>query len=624
MRYWLLGWGLWVLISGSIIGETLPVRWSTKLGITNFKTTIHLFSQAIAVGSNGETRQGLNDPSDGVYWMDAKTGEVIRRQGVSGHEDLDINGVALGGKKMFAATHSGRVMAYEIYLNGELLWNKNVGAGVKSALAVEDVNSDGVPDVIVATVAGEVLALDGKNGDTIWSTRIDYKANMFGLSEKSFIASPALLDVNRDGTRDVILGSRNGSVYAFSGRDGAVIWEFRTLTPSGVHSSACVTSGSILVAESSGKVHWLDNSGALLRSVTVGAPDQMHGLFASPVAFPNGSVVIGSSWPSAKSGIWYIPTASTQSPVFFPAGKVSATAVVGDGLGTGEMQAWVVTEGGQLWVINSSGALMRVYDLPAGSETTPLMADIDGDGQLELLIAGSDKFLRAYQLPGRGPVGWQNFRGNLFNTGVANDRLEFYQPERHAIETLRVCKAQSPMEFIQKERVYRTAGYDSESTLISPEGFGFARLGVTWGRLKRAMGPGVECFEGRFGMGYRGISVVQDGEEQFVVLFPEWKRYPIDSDPVLMMMTYNRKFRTKEGVGPGTPISVAQAIYGTPNLTFDTKTKQESVSFKSMPWDKIRFGLIPVTGEYSSKGSVKTVSGYPEGSFINYVEIRLN
>ncbi len=81
-------------------------------------------------------------------------------------------------------------------------------------------------------------------------------------------------------------------------------------------------------------------------------------------------------------------------------------------------------------------------------------------------------------------------------------------------------------------------------------------------------------------------------------------------------------YQTKEGVGPGTPIDICKKIYGTPQLALDTETNQESVMFKAVPWDKIRFGLIPTTGDYSKSGSVKTTKMYPAGAFIHYIEVR--
>lgn len=47
-----------------------------------------------------------------------------------------------------------------------------------------------------------------------------------------------------------------------------------------------------------------------------------------------------------------------------------------------------------------------------------LIADIDEDGQNELLIAANDGYLYCYETNGSGFIYWGQFRGNNFNTGV--------------------------------------------------------------------------------------------------------------------------------------------------------------------------------------------------------------
>ena len=598
----------------------LPLKWQTRVGLTSFKTTIQFLSGAVIVGSNGNLRDALNDNADGIYIVDGKTGDIIRRVNGSEEADLDVNGLALAPHTLFFGNHQGSVYAYTLYGEGARLWKHQMGGAIKGAVAVEDFNSDGTYDVVAATISGEIAALNGKTGDVLWSNQVNFKPNFTLPKGKALIASPTLVDLNNDGTRDIVIGSRNGSFYAFDGRNGTILWEFRTLTPSGIHASALVVGNTIIVAEAYSKVTWLDFQGKTKRTVSLADAPEIQGLFSSPAAFPDGSLVIGSSWMTGDCGIWVIPSTNAQ-PVFHSAGKVSATAAIADGLGTGQPQAWVVTEDGELWILLPNGEVVERYELPSGSETTPLIADVDGDGFLDLVTTGADKVMRCYSLEGKGPVEWGTFRGNRFNTGVVNDRLETYPLTRKALSNP-PQKIASPNEYIRSESRYKTVGHDSESTLISPEGIGPARLGTTWGRFKRALGPDTETIEGRFGLGYRGISIVQDNEEQFVVLFPEWKKKPEDTDPVSILLTYNRKYQTKEGVGPGTAISVAQTIYQKPQLTLDTKTNQESVLFKAVPWDKIRFGLIPITGEYTGKGSIKTIDQFPEGSFIHYIEIR--
>jgi hypothetical protein len=77
---------------------------------------------------------------------------------------------------------------------------------------------------------------------------------------------------------------------------------------------------------------------------------------------------------------------------------VSATAVTGDLLPAEGDEAVIGTESGELLVFSSQGELLQRLELPAGLEAPALIADIDGDGRLELLLACLDGQLYCYEV----------------------------------------------------------------------------------------------------------------------------------------------------------------------------------------------------------------------------------
>lgn len=256
-----------VPLSTTSAPDLLPLKWQTRVGLTSFKTTIQFLSGAILVGSNGNLRDAINDNADGIYVLDGKSGDIIRRINWSEDSYLDVNGLALSPHTLFFGNSQGSVYAYAIYGDGPRLWKHQMGGAIKGAVAVEDFNSDGTYDVVAATISGEIAALNGRTGDVLWSNQVNFKPNFTLPKGKAFIASPTLVDLNNDGTRDVVIGSRNGSFYAFDGRNGTILWEFRTLTPSGVHASALVAGNSLVLAESYSKVSWVDFQGKSKRIV---------------------------------------------------------------------------------------------------------------------------------------------------------------------------------------------------------------------------------------------------------------------------------------------------------------------------------------------------------------------
>lgn len=85
-----------------------------------------------------------------------------------------------------------------------------------------DLNQDGVLDIIIgcgleleASRTG-VLALNGKNGQTLWA--LPAPAQMY--------SQPLFLDITGDGTEEVFLAGRFGQFFAVNGASGEQIWSF--------------------------------------------------------------------------------------------------------------------------------------------------------------------------------------------------------------------------------------------------------------------------------------------------------------------------------------------------------------------------------------------------------------
>jgi outer membrane protein assembly factor BamB len=104
------------------------------------------------------------------------------------------------------------------------VWEMNFpGIGIHSSPRVTDLNQDGVKDIIIGCGKKEfektptgVLAVDGKTGKVIW--RVPARDQIFG--------SAALMDIDKDGVEDVIIGGRAAELKAINGRTGKVLWEF--------------------------------------------------------------------------------------------------------------------------------------------------------------------------------------------------------------------------------------------------------------------------------------------------------------------------------------------------------------------------------------------------------------
>ena len=83
------------------------------------------------------------------------------------------------------------------------IWNVSVGSTVGSILPIPDISADGIDDVVAVSSNG-IYLLEGKNGTIIWSNTT---AGTYFRDVQLFN------DVNNDGVREIITGDSNGKVY---------------------------------------------------------------------------------------------------------------------------------------------------------------------------------------------------------------------------------------------------------------------------------------------------------------------------------------------------------------------------------------------------------------------------
>lgn len=410
--------GTWAIDYLEPIAKKFPLKWRTRIGITTFRTNIQATGAAIAIGSNGISRDTLtNDTLDGIYILNPKDGKIQKHLRTARTLDDDINGIAIDGTTLYTGGDNGILAAYK--LDGSKLWEQPLGAEIENSPVLADVNGDKIPDAIVATESpARIWALNGKTGAILWK----YEASQGGY----FVATPATYDLNGDQVSDIVVGTGgNPYCYAINGKTGAELWRFKTKSTagfvdgSGVHASATILLDknnlpTVVVSECYGLVHYLDANGKLLRS-----ENTELGVFSSPTFSTNGAFAVGIS--TERGGlVEIVGTTWHKTYATFANARVSASAAVADLLQQNAPQFIIPDEAGQLLIVHSlTNEVLGRYALPAGAEASPFVADIDKDGKLELLVACLDGYLYCYKTdaPSAGVV-WGQFRGNNRNTGV--------------------------------------------------------------------------------------------------------------------------------------------------------------------------------------------------------------
>lgn len=91
-----------------------------------------------------------------------------------------------------------------------------------SSPRTSDLNDDGVLDIVLGAgidgtpVDNGILAINGVNGETIWSLP----------SDDQIFGSATFMTINNDGIDDIVIGGRNAILTAIDGSNGNIIWTF--------------------------------------------------------------------------------------------------------------------------------------------------------------------------------------------------------------------------------------------------------------------------------------------------------------------------------------------------------------------------------------------------------------
>lgn len=285
--------------------------------------------------------------------------------------------------ELVVAAPNGTVTATRL-TTGARLWQRSLGATIiQTSPVVEDVDLDGRVDVVVGTMDGRVVMLDGQSGGVKRTFRQGAPLHCprgVDCRPDGFFATPVVADVNGDGRKDIIAPSFDHTVYAWS-HGGTLLW--RAYLEDTLWSSPVVVD--------------IDRNGS--QEVVLGG-DIYSG---NPLGVPKGGLLWvlrgsnGTRFPGYPKSLPYQTIWS--SPVVTDInGDGRLDAVVGTGSGhadsTNGRKVWAVTlttrQGVPGWPVTPPGKVVR----------QPAVGDIDGDGRPEVVVGSEGGYVTAYEHTG--------------------------------------------------------------------------------------------------------------------------------------------------------------------------------------------------------------------------------
>ncbi|MCY3411564.1 MAG: PQQ-binding-like beta-propeller repeat protein [Candidatus Heimdallarchaeota archaeon] len=268
-----------------------------------------------------------------------------------------------------------------------ILWEDTETSNLMQSTAVLfDIGGGGVLDVIVGSDDGSLYAFNGEDGSLIWE-----------VSFTGAIKTPALGDLDQDGTDELVVTTSDSNITVLNPHDGTKIWSLKSGTGH-IYSPALADvdgdgelevifgtqSLHAVVANADGSILWNVTLGQVLRSPAVG---DLDGDGTVEVVFPGYG---GTLW--VRKGI--------DGSVFWDytgTGQYTSRPVIADLDNDGYSEVIAPSLGG-IVALNYDGALRWVTSYTMYYFSSPAIYDIDDDDYLDVIFG--DAYGHIYSLSG--------------------------------------------------------------------------------------------------------------------------------------------------------------------------------------------------------------------------------
>lgn len=252
-------------------------------------------------------------------------------------------------------------------------WTSTGSNRMMSSPHTVDLTGDGILDIVVGTgieeaVNGSIIALDGSNGTLLWE--IPALGEMF--------ASAQFAHLDGDETLDAVLGGRNHQLFAVSGADGSVIWQFDSENEEREQWYQFYTGQFIEDQNQDGVLDWLTSNGGDPTKGPTAPRD--HG-YLMIISGATGEILAVADTPDGRE--------TYMSPLLYHPHPLMETEVL---FGTGG-ETW---DGG-LWTTSIAAIMtgditdaIRIVDpapgVAKGVMAPPAIADMTLDGIQDLIV----------------------------------------------------------------------------------------------------------------------------------------------------------------------------------------------------------------------------------------------
>jgi outer membrane protein assembly factor BamB len=410
------------------VTQGLKIKWKQEIGNLTDRSRPVISNGFIWIGSNGSRYNDYAlDYGNGIYKIAASNGNIAAHFLDEQVGDMDVNGLVKINELFYAGSDNEELSCFDA--SGKVKWRIPTGGDIEHRPT--HVKLDGKDALIYATENGEISAIDPASGKRLWSfyhstykgwkpgeNRFVFKVNSHFSADFCFFSEPAIADLNRDGTDDVIYNANFQEIIAVSGRTGRELFSYRydddkeTNILIGRNKPLIATFKNELVCwiplqrvkDQSYELRGVTNKGEVKYRKPIGKVTNLYlsqNSGMNQVALDNGFIDLEKDFKLVpyKSNESKKDKESNYGDVTYSGGRYADNKIKMNGELCNVVLFESSPEGSTVLVVGQKTCTRYLKQvLPDGSECIPVVQDIDSDGKLELLVGCRDGNLYCYSM----------------------------------------------------------------------------------------------------------------------------------------------------------------------------------------------------------------------------------
>jgi len=267
-----------------------------------------------------------------------------------------------------------------------------------------------------------------RKGSSELGFQYQYGAIKWQTSISGIPTAPAIADMEGDGTKEIVIGTRNGYIYVIDGATGSQLYTYGQIL-NAIYGSPvigdCDTDDTLeILFETGDTLYYLSYTCTLDTFAYVPGAK-----YSSPVVTNldgDGIFEVLTSGTTYPVRVYQGNNAKSEWFYFNSSAPVYSSPAIGDVDGDGIIEVVVTSVNDSIIAVRRIGtgiAGSAVWAYPTGDSifSSPVISDIDRDGILEVIAGSDDGYL--YAIHGDGTLYWRIDLGSRIRTTAAIDDI---------------------------------------------------------------------------------------------------------------------------------------------------------------------------------------------------------